>query len=416
MQRKESQFSELISSLSAVLDLDENVKLYHAWRTALFAYRMAQIVLPAEAEQVFFAGLLHDVGAVGLADHLVHHPEGDHESSEIIRQHPYLGAGIVKEIPGLTIAAELIRDHHETIDGEGYPAKKRGEEISVGSQILYIADHLDLLLRNPLPDRTDIYNAFRVKKGRKFNRSLWPVFLDIFHSNGGTYLHILRENHGLYQLMQETLSQVSSVNLHLPDNFLDQAVTIFGKIIDAKHSYTHGHTDRVVQYSTIIGQAYGYTPEEIQRLRRAVYLHDVGKLGVPLRILDKKEPLNDEEFYKIRRHIIITMEVLDSMSFLRDLTEISGYHHARWDGKGYPDRIQGEAIPLGARMICIGDSFDAMTSNRAYRKAFDFERAWNELQQNGGTQFDPNLTTLLGQPGVRDRFYQVYQSQFAEKK
>lgn len=416
MERKENQFSELISSLSAVLDLDENVKLYHAWRTALFAYKMAQVILPQDAEQIFYAGLLHDVGAVGLADHLVHHPESDFESFSIIFEHPRLGAEIVKEIPGLEKAAEFIRDHHETLDGEGYPNHKRGDELSLGSQILYIADHVDLLLRNEQLDRTDIYNAFRVKKGRKYRQELWPVFLDLFHSKGGTYLHILREKHGLMQMMHETLDEIARIDLHLPDHFLDQVVKVFGKIIDAKHSYTQGHTQRVVEYSTLIGQAYGYSPEEIQRLRRGAYLHDVGKLGVPLRILDKREPLNDDEFYKIRRHIIITMEVLDSMSFLRDLTEISGYHHARWDGKGYPDRIQGVEIPLSARMICIGDSFDAMTSNRAYRKAFDFDYAWEELKKNGGTQFDPDLVALLDKTGVRDGFYQVYQSQFTKEK
>lgn len=415
MQNRNAQFIELITTLSSVLDLDENIKLYHAWRTALVAYKLAQTVIPEDAEQIFFAGLLHDVGAIGLEDHIVHYPEASYNEHEIILNHPIRGAAVVAEIPGLKKAATFILDHHETYDGTGYPRQIAGEELNIGSQILYIADHLDLLLRNDTLDRTDIYNFFRLRKGHKFTLELWPAVLDLLHANGGTYLHMLREKHGYLQLMHEAIKAVGQADLELGDDFLDQVIKVFGKVIDAKHSYTQGHTERVVAYSTVLANALGLTAEEVKIIQRGAYLHDIGKLGVPLSILDKREPLNDEEFYKIKRHILITMEVLDSMSFLRDLTEVSGYHHARWDGRGYPDKIQGEDIPLGARIICIGDSFDAMTSNRAYRNAFDFDRAWSELKKNGGSQFDPGLIVLLEKSGVKDGFMWVYQTQFTEK-
>lgn len=413
MIKKEKQFSELISTLSAILDLDENIKLYHAWRTALVAYYLALDIVPADAVQIFFAGLLHDVGAVGLEDHIVHYPESSYRDKAVIMNHPVLGAAIVREIPGMEKVSQYILDHHESIDGEGYPAGKKGDEISIQSQILYVADHLDLLLRVETMDKTDIYNSFRVRKNRKFSAVIWPAFLNLLNYNSGTFFHMLKDKSGYMQLMHDVLEKVSQVDLALPGDFLDRVVKVFGRVIDAKHSYTQGHTERVVRYSTIIGQALGLTAEEIQHLQRGGYLHDIGKLGVPLSILDKKEPLTDDEFHKIRRHIIITMEVLDSMSFLQSLTEISGYHHARWDGKGYPDRIGGTEIPLGARILCIGDSFDAMTSNRAYRKAFDFEYAWEELKKNANTQFDPDLIALLDKPGVRASFEQVYQEEKA---
>lgn len=411
MEKKEKQFSELISTLSAILDLDENIKLYHAWRTALVAYYLALEIVPADAVWIFFAGLLHDVGAVGLEDHIVHYPESSYRDKAMIMNHPVLGAAIVREIPGLEKAAEYILDHHESIDGEGYPAGKKGDAISIQSQILYVADHLDLLLRVDSMDKTDIYNSFRIRKGRKFSGAIWSAFLDLVNYNSGTFFHMLKDISGYMQLMHDVLEKVSQVDLALPDDFLDRVIKVFGKVIDAKHSYTQGHTERVVRYSTILGQALQLTPEEIVHLQRGGYLHDIGKLGVPLSILDKKEPLTDDEFHKIRRHIIITMEVLDSMSFLRDLTDVSGYHHARWDGKGYPDRIGGTDIPIGARILCIGDSFDAMTSTRAYRKAFDFDYAWEELKKQANSQFDPSLIALLDKPGVRESFWQIYQEE-----
>lgn len=409
MNKKEKQFSELISTLSAILDLDENIKLYHAWRTAIIAFNMAEQLIPHDSAQVFFAGLLHDVGAVGLKDHIVHYTDlKDIRDQPIIFNHPIIGAKIVKEIPGLELAAQYILDHHETVDGQGYPAKKGAEFLSLGSQILHIADQLDLLLRVDSLNRTDIYNIFRQKKGKKFAYELWPVFLDMINSDTGTFFYMLKEKSGYMRLMKETLTKVTMSELSLPDNFLDQTIRVFAKIIDAKHSYTHGHTERVVEYSTIIARYLNLNKEEILKLKRSAYLHDIGKLGVPLDILDKKERLTDEEFYKVKQHIIITMEVLDSLSFLRDLTEISGYHHARWDGSGYPDLIQGEAIPLGARIITIADSFDAMTSSRAYRKALSFEFAFNELRKHAGTQFDPVLIAKIDNPHVIKQFEEIY--------
>ncbi len=408
------QFTELISTLSSILDLDENIKLYHAWRTALIAYRMAKLIVPKEAVQIFYAALLHDVGAVGLKDHIVHYANLlDHGGQENIRLHPEVGARIVAEIPGLQEASRYILDHHEMYNGQGYPYGKKGDELSIGSQILYIADHFDLLLRNESMKRTDIYNYYRTRKGQNYALELWPVFLEVLHSDGGTFFHLISDTVGYLPLMHQALQEVSQIPLDLPENFLDQVVKVFGKIIDAKHSYTQGHTERVVQYSQIVGETVGLTTEELHTLQRGAYLHDIGKLGVPVAILDKKGRLTDEEFYKVKKHIIITMEVLDSMSFLRNLTEISGYHHTRWDGNGYPDRVAGEEISLEARILCIADSFDAMTSSRAYRDAQSYEYAWSELRKHAGTQFDPYLVKKIDRQKVSDRFKKVYLSQFA---
>lgn len=412
MKKPEAQFAELISTLAAILDLDENIKLYHAWRTALVSYRMAQLIIPNQAVQVFYAGLLHDVGAVGLKDHLVHHTKfADQREQEIIFNHPKVGGLIVQEIPGLKQAATYVFDHHETYHGKGYPAKKQGAELSIGSQILYIADHLDLLIRDQSLNKTDIYNFFRLQKGLSFTKKLWPIFLDVLNSDGGTFYYLLKEKTSFLRLMHSTLEEINQKPLHLPANFLDQTIKIFGQIIDAKHSYTHGHAERVVQYSSIIGEEINLSTEKMRSLKHGAYLHDIGKLGVPVLILDKKEDLTDQEFAAVKKHVLITMEVLDSISFLRHLTEISGYHHTRWDGTGYPDQITGEDIPLEARIICIGDSFDAMTSQRAYRDAWSFETAWDELRQQSGKQFDPQIIKKIDHHKIREQFKEIHFSQ-----
>lgn len=413
MKIPESQFAELISTLAAILDLDENIKLYHAWRTALISYKMAQLIIPKKAIQVFYAGLLHDVGAVGLKDHIVHSKNSpDQKEQQIIFNHPKIGAKIVQEIPGLKQAAEYILDHHETYHGKGYPNKKMGDELSIGSQILYLADQLDLLIRDQSLKKTDIYNFFRLEKGLSFTKKLWPIFLDMLHSAGGTFFYLLKEKTSFLKLMHATLEEINQRPLHLPENFLDQTLKIFGQIIDAKDSYTHGHSERVVRYSLVIGQTINLPKEKIHLLKHGAYLHDIGKLGVSVSILNKEERLTDQELATVKEHVLITMEVLDSISFLRHLTEISGYHHTRWDGTGYPDRLAGEDIPLEARIICLGDSFDAMTSNRAYRTAQSFDSAWNELRKQAGRQFDPNLINQIDQPAVIEKFKKIYLSQF----
>ncbi len=165
----------------------------------------------------------------------------------------------------------------------------------------------------------------------------------------------------------------------------------FVNAMDAKSNWTKGHSERVTKYALLIAKEMGLTPKEIERLRIASLLHDIGKIGTYDIILDKPEKLSEEETKLIRLHPVKGEEILRPVRQLHDLLPIIRHHHERIDGKGYPDGLKGEAIPLLSRIIAVADSFDSMTSDRPYRPAPPIEYAISEIKGNSGTQFDAEV-------------------------
>ncbi len=163
------------------------------------------------------------------------------------------------------------------------------------------------------------------------------------------------------------------------------------RAIDARDPYTFEHSARVTAISLEIAEALGLPADERKALRRSALLHDIGKIGVEDRILAKPGQLTDEEWEQIRQHPAIGYEMLKDVPFLaRSLPGIR-HHHERWDGDGYPDKLKGDSIPLQVRIVTVADAFDAMTSDRPYRKSFSFEFAAKSLMSFAGTQFDPEI-------------------------
>ena len=159
--------------------------------------------------------------------------------------------------------------------------------------------------------------------------------------------------------------------------------------LDAKDPYTAGHSLRVSDMALKVCQLIGLKKEDAEKVHIAAHLHDIGKIGVPDAVLNKEGRLTDEEWQYIKRHPSIGAEILGKSHYLRELSEIVLMHHERYDGKGYPTGRAGVDIPVGARIIAICDSIDAMTSNRCYRKAHDFAYCYEEIKKNLGTMYDP---------------------------
>ncbi len=170
-----------------------------------------------------------------------------------------------------------------------------------------------------------------------------------------------------------------------------ESLEVFSNFVDAKDPYTHGHSDRVAEYSAKIAEKLGMSKEECKNVYWTAVLHDIGKCCVPDDILNKPSRLTDEEFEKIKQHTVKGAEMVKNFSSIPNISEGALYHHEHYDGKGYPTGKKGEEIPLVGRIICVADSFDAMNSNRVYRPKLDKETIISELVNGKGVQFDPAI-------------------------
>ena len=174
-----------------------------------------------------------------------------------------------------------------------------------------------------------------------------------------------------------------------------QAIMTVANTVDAKDDYTKGHSMRVAAYAELLAQRLGWSEEEIQNIYYVAMLHDVGKIGVPDAVLNKPFKLTDVEFRLIKGHTLMGAEILNDFRMFPNISVGAKYHHERYDGKGYPEGLKGESIPLVARVIGLVDSYDAMTSNRVYRKRLSDDIVMQELERGKGSQWDPELVDIF---------------------
>jgi len=168
-------------------------------------------------------------------------------------------------------------------------------------------------------------------------------------------------------------------------------ITALVRAMEAKDPYTHGHSDRVKKYALAIAREMNLSDENIEIIKRFGVLHDIGKIGIPIKILSKPGKLTKKEWMTIKGHPRIGITIIESIDFMKLAKPIILSHHERYDGKGYPMRLRNKKIPLLARIFSIADAYDAMLSDRSYRKAFNKEYALAELARHAGTQFDPRF-------------------------
>ncbi len=174
-----------------------------------------------------------------------------------------------------------------------------------------------------------------------------------------------------------------------------KTIKLIASALDAKDPYTHGHSLRVTMYSLILAKSLNLDDTTLEEIETAGLLHDIGKIGIPQKILCKPDKLTDEEYELMKSHPARAEKMLMG---IKKLTVVSNWlrcHHERWDGKGYPYGLKGEEIPISGRIIALADTYDAMTSTRSYRKALEHEVAIEEIKRCAGTQFDPVLADLF---------------------
>lgn len=192
-------------------------------------------------------------------------------------------------------------------------------------------------------------------------------------------------------------------------NVLSQMIMALGSAIDAKDVYTNGHSERVAKYSGEIARRMGKSTQEINDIYYIGLLHDIGKIGIPDYIINKAGKLTEEEYELIKNHPNIGAEILSSITEMPGISFGAHWHHERFDGKGYPDGLAGEDIPEVARIICVADAYDTMTSKRVYRDVLPQKVARDEILKGRGTQFDPVIADYMLEMIDEDTDYQLHE-------
>ena len=201
------------------------------------------------------------------------------------------------------------------------------------------------------------------------------------------YDNINSRNHRFIKKLNDNSILIQEVTL--------QSITAIANTIDAKDEYTKGHSQRVAEYTYAIARELGLSEKEAADIRYVALLHDIGKIAIPDSILNKAGRLTNDEFAIMKSHSEEGAKILKDIQLLPELDVGAKYHHERYDGTGYPSGLKGDEIPFTARIICVADSYDAMSSNRVYRPRLSDDDILNELERCMGTQFDPEVTAAF---------------------
>lgn len=277
-------------------------------------------------------------------------------------------------------------------------------------------EHFDLMILDFI--MTPIHGDQVVEEIRKFDKELYILLLT-GHKDLAPPLDTIRRldiqgyceksdkfdqlllliESGIKSIKQ--MNEIKKINNELSDTYekLEKAylesVQTLRYTVEAKDSYTRGHSDRVSEYSVLLGKYLNLPEETLNTLRIGGLFHDIGKIGVPDSILQKESKLTDDEYSEIKNHPSIGAHILSTATIFHDIIPIVKHHHEKYDGTGYPGRLQGEDIPYLARIAAIADSFDAMTSRRTYRDSLPMDVVISEFKRCKGTQFDPKLADVF---------------------
>lgn len=298
------------------------------------------------------------------------------------------GARIAKRLRFSDQVAAAIANLDEHWNGGGLPLGVAGEAIPLLARIALLAQVADVFYMTGGPALAKAEVASR--RGTWFEPALVDEFLTL--ARQPSFWDSVCAPDIAARLLALDATQVV---VPIDEDYLDDITAAFGEVIDAKSPFTAGHSQRVGQVTAALAAELGFAPPDCRRLVRAACLHDVGKLGVSNRILDKPGPLDDREWVDMRQHALLTGEILGRIGVLHDMAMIAAAHHERLDGAGYPLRMNGTLIALETRIITTADVFDALTADRPYRAAMPFDKALGIMAEMSGTALDPRCLAAL---------------------
>lgn len=422
--------STLIATLSRALDLTEGEPLGHAIRSCWIGMQLAERMELGETERVdlFYALLLKDAGCTvnaaevsdwfGVDDrqakydlkeinwsrlaesvrYAIRHAKpggtlgrrlsqlfalarrGPKVARQLVEMRCFRGADVVRRLGWVNLAPDAVLNLDEHWDGSGHPRGLRGEEIPLLARILQIAQTADVFYTRH--GRNGLVQVLQARRGTWFDPQLADALVDLAnHREFGD-----RMAKGFSPADVTGFDPSPSPPVLTSLNALLPIAQVFAEIVDAKSPWTSQHSVRTAQYAQMIAKALGQTPEQQNQVTLAGFYHDLGKLGISNLILDKPDGLTAPEWQSVMRHPALTYELLAPLQPLEEIARIAGAHHERLDGSGYHQGLVGDAIPEPATIVAVADVFDALTSARPYKPAFDCDEAWRVMAPDVGSK------------------------------
>jgi putative nucleotidyltransferase with HDIG domain len=446
-QEGEVILAEVISALTFALDFTEDAVPGHSLRTCLIGMRLAEVIhLPEhELTDLYYALLLKDIGC---ADHVtrlsqIMAPEtgnpwslqgtgGDLGSNPLLLQHLWR-----QVLPGVPVPADLgrlaglearlgtdflgdaetelhrgaetmrhlsmseatiaaVANRDERWDGSGSPQGKRGEQIPRLARICSVAQVLDAFATEHGPETA--LRMVRARRGTWFDPELVRA-VQILHTSGRLWTNC--QPRDVEATRAEVLRHDPGVCSPLTSERMDRICEAFGNVVDAKSPFTYHHSLGVTEVAEAMARELNLAPERISLVRRAAFLHDIGKLAVPNHILDKRGRLDAREWNIITRHPKISGSILRRVTAFRELASLAAEHHERLDGSGYPFGLRAEDLSLESRLIAMADSYSAMAENRPYRPGLQVDVILAEIERDVPTKFDSTCFEALRSASAR---------------
>jgi HD-GYP domain-containing protein (c-di-GMP phosphodiesterase class II) len=368
--------SEIIAALSFAIELTDGAVSGHALRTCLIGMRIADEAGFTEEEKtsLYYALLLKDIG-----------------NEEMIGLRCDRGRSIVHKLSMGSLAADAVGSLEEHWDGSGYPNRARGEEIPQLARVGAIAQHLDMFSigRSPII----AVETLKEWSGSWFDPRFVQAALSL-DRNGRLWDHCrAADSH------ETTRSAVLDLDPHrcrlLDDSRIDRICEAFAEVVDAKSHFTFRHSMGVAKFARGIAQTLKLPPDRIRLVWRAALLHDLGKLGISNRILNKTTPLTEAEWRSVHLHPGLTRRILEQIEPFQEIAIVAGEHHEKLDGSGYPNRLTASDLAIESRIIAVADVYGALSENRPYREGLHHEEIVPILDNLAGRQLDGDCIEAL---------------------
>lgn len=440
--------SEVLTALSRALDLTEGQPLGHSIRACVVGMRLGEAsgLSQDELAELYYALLLKDSGCSSNAAHIAalfgSHDQDvkprmktvdwddrgrlaletwrnagmqqslwsrmryfmsvarqENMTRDIIEARCERGADIAHRLGFPSGTVEAIRSLDEHWNGKGYPNGKQGDEIPLMSRILNIAQTVEVFLSRDGVEGVEA--VLRERRGRWFDPVLTDLLLE-WRNDGSFWASVQSRDAEFEVLSLEPARHVRKVD----EQGLDDIAQAFADIIDAKSPFTYRHSSQVAHYACAIGAELGFDEATLTRTRRAGLLHDIGKVGVSNRILDKNGPLDTTERAAIEQHPLHTWEILRRVSAFSDFARQASTHHEKLDGTGYPWRLEADDLDMPSRALVVADIYEALTASRPYRGSMSVEEALSILDILKGTKIDIQaveaLAAVVTEPALAD--------------